>query len=527
MGRTAVALDIGTSGMRAQLLDLESGGVVRTCVTSRNPLPGSNVMDHLTFAIERGTDTAGSILRSAVGELLSRLKAEGICRQAVCGNPIQLSLFQGMEIRDLAYAGKNKLADEGVPEVDRSGRIISGDAVGLGPDVEVVIPPAVRHEIGADALAMMVCSGFLDDDMCMVTDYGTNAEMAIKVGDRICTGSAAAGPALEGQQISSGMLAGPGALSDLERIPEGWRCKVLNRSMEAQDGPLINMRSCFVRKGGLAPVGITGTGTVALIYAGIQDERIVLPEVRGDSIPVARGISFSTKDLQEAGKAIGAIRAGQMTLMVKAGVSQKEIGTMYMAGASGTYVDPIKAKALGMVPPQAHRIIQVGNTSLRLARSLALDPGRLAQLNEMRKKLLAEHVMFASSDVFRDLYVNELAYWTEGMPPDRYRRTLADLGLDGYLDEISDSDVVKTSDRDIDDIGESFEMFDLQTSLAGEWDCSGCMACVRNCPEKALTKNGRKFAINAGRCLGTACARCRDNCPDKVFDWSRLSVENR
>ena len=393
--------------------------------------------------------------------------------------------------------------------------------------MEVVIPPAVRHEIGADALAMMVCSGFLDDDMCMVTDYGTNAEMAIKVGDRICTGSAAAGPALEGQQISSGMLAGPGALSDLERIPEGWRCKVLNRSMEAQDGPLINMRSCFVRKGGLAPVGITGTGTVALIYAGIQDERIVLPEVRGDSIPVARGISFSTKDLQEAGKAIGAIRAGQMTLMVKAGVSQKEIGTMYMAGASGTYVDPIKAKALGMVPPQAHRIIQVGNTSLRLARSLALDPGRLAQLNEMRKKLLAEHVMFASSDVFRDLYVNELAYWTEGMPPDRYRRTLADLGLDGYLDEISDSDVVKTSDRDIDDIGESFEMFDLQTSLAGEWDCSGCMACVRNCPEKALTKNGRKFAINAGRCLGTACARCRDNCPDKVFDWSRLSVENR
>ena len=163
--------------MRAQLLDLESGGVVRTCVTSRNPLPGSNVMDHLTFAIERGTDTAGSILRSAVGELLSRLKAEGICRLAVCGNPIQLSLFQGMEIRDLAYAGKNKLADEGVPEVDRSGRIISGDAVGLGPDVEVVIPPAVRHEIGADALAMMVCSGFLDDDMCMVTDYGTNAEM--------------------------------------------------------------------------------------------------------------------------------------------------------------------------------------------------------------------------------------------------------------------------------------------------------------------------------------------------------------
>ncbi|MGI6009718.1 MAG: methylamine methyltransferase corrinoid protein reductive activase [Methanomethylophilus sp.] len=521
----AVALDIGTSGMRAQLLDLETGGVVRTRVTSRNPLPGSNVMDHLSFAIDRGTDVAGGILRSAVRELLAKLKAEDLRRLAVCGNPIQLSLFQGMEIRDLAYAGKNKLDEEGVKPVDRSGRVLAGDAVGLDPDVEVVVPPAVRHEIGADALAMMICSGFLDDDMCMVTDYGTNAEMAIKVGDRICTGSAAAGPALEGQQISCGMLAGPGALSDLERTPEGWRCKVLDESMDPVDGPLINLRSGFARRGGRAPAGITGTGTVALIYAGLQDERIELPEIRGGSIPVSRGISFSTEDLKEAGKAVGAIRAGQMTLMEKAGVSQRDIRTMYMAGASGTYVDPVKAKAVGMVPPMAERIVQVGNTSLRLACDLALHPDKLAELNEMRTKLLAEHVMFASSDVFRDLYVNELAYWTEGMPTDRYKRTLADLGLGGYLDGVSDSRIEKACARDIADIGESFEMFDLATSLRGEWDCSGCGACVRNCPEKALTKEGKTFTINTGRCLGTACARCRDNCPDKVFDWNRMTLE--
>ena len=49
-----IAVDIGTSGIRGQLLDLETGKVIRTCITTRNPIPGSNVMDHMTFALNYG-----------------------------------------------------------------------------------------------------------------------------------------------------------------------------------------------------------------------------------------------------------------------------------------------------------------------------------------------------------------------------------------------------------------------------------------------------------------------------------------
>ena len=108
-------------------------------------------------------------------------------RVAICGNPIQLSLFQGMEIRDLAYAGESKRASLGVEVQSREARIITvGDIAGfdLPRGAELVVPPAVRHEIGADALAMMIKSGMLDrDEIALVTDYGTNAEMALKVGD--------------------------------------------------------------------------------------------------------------------------------------------------------------------------------------------------------------------------------------------------------------------------------------------------------------------------------------------------------
>ena len=64
------AVDIGTSGIRCQLLDPGTGKVLRTCITAGNPLPGSNVMDHMSFAITYGIGLAHSILSSAVKETL-------------------------------------------------------------------------------------------------------------------------------------------------------------------------------------------------------------------------------------------------------------------------------------------------------------------------------------------------------------------------------------------------------------------------------------------------------------------------
>ncbi len=517
------AVDIGTSGIRGQLVDLETGKVLRTCITSRNPIPGANVMDHMSFAIEYGLETAHGILLSAVHEVIDKLAADSLVRIAVCGNPIQLSLFEGLDIRDLAYAGDNKKQSENVPIIDRVGHVMSGDPLGF-PGTEVVIPPAVRHEIGADALAMMIKSGFLDDDMCMVTDYGTNAEMALKVGDNIYTGSAAAGPAMEGQHIKCGMIAGPGALSDMERTVTGWRSKVLDKSLIAQNGPVINMRSGMTVNEGTAPEGITGTGVIALIFAAMRDGRIEESKIRNDPIRINRKISFSEEDFREAGKAIGAIRAGHLTLMLTAGVDPERIKTMYMAGASGTYVDPVKSKEIGLIIPDCTTVKQVGNTSLELAKDILLKPEMIGDLNALRDKLVTKHVMFASSDIFSELYVQEYAFWNDGMPLNRYRRVLERYGAEGYLDRTKEHVLVKPHERDIGDIGESLDIVDLGTSMSMSHDCSQCMLCVRSCPEHALSFGDGVFTVNTGKCLGTACGRCQENCPQHVFRYSAFRL---
>ena len=524
MTRYAIALDIGTSGIRGQLLDLDNHKVVRTCITTRNPIPGCNVMDHMSFAIQYNQGLAHQILVDAVKRIISKLSQDRPERIAVCGNPIQLSLFEGIDIRDLAYAGENKLKLEGIERKDRAGHVTDGEFLGL-PGVQVIIPPAVRHEIGADALAMMLKSGFLDDDYCMVTDYGTNAEMALKVGDKIYTGSAAAGPAMEGQQIGSGMIAGPGALSDLVREPIGWRSKVLNDRLVPQDGPVLNIRSDMTMNEGAVPSGITGTGVVALVYACQKDDRVEDAKIRNDSVRITRRIKFTTNDYKEAGKALGAIRAGHLTLMITAGVDPQEIGKMYMAGASGTYVDPVKAKAVGLVPPDSKKVYQVGNTSLELAKDLAFNPDMLKELEELRKKLVTDHIMFASCDTFRDLYTYEFGYWNDGMPLNRYRRGLERYGVEGYLDRETPTDITKLYETDIHDMGESLDILDLSPIMTSKWDCSACGKCVNGCPEKALSLSDGVFSIRTGYCLGTSCQRCQENCPEHKFDYSSFKMD--
>lgn len=156
----AINIDIGTSGIRAQLLNLTDSSVLRTAILSRNPLPGANVVDHLDFAISYGQEIAHEILVSAVTSLINDLKPTNLKRIAVCGNPIQLSIFEGIEIRDLAFAGKNALEKIHVKPPKRDGHVTSGNKIGLYADVDVIIPPSIRHEIGADALAMMIKPDF-------------------------------------------------------------------------------------------------------------------------------------------------------------------------------------------------------------------------------------------------------------------------------------------------------------------------------------------------------------------------------
>lgn len=541
--RYGIALDIGTSGLRCQAVDLDTKETVGTVITERHPIPGMNVIDHVNFAMQSGEDVANGLLIETANNLFAQLGIDlsEVERIGVCGNPFQLSLFQNIEIRDLAYAGKNMLEKLGVVSPPRNGAVVSAESLGLRgmPKAQVIIPPAVRHEIGADAIGMMMLTGILDEkEPAIVVDYGTNAEMALVVNGNIYSGSAAAGPALEGQEIERGMLAAPGALSNIEVTDRGWRCYVLDDTLAARLGDLIDPLTGKVLEEGPMhgkAVGITGTGVIAALSCGITTGLIHPPKIETETgrLVLQDDIEISSHDVEEAGKAIGALRAGFLTLMDAAGVWVDDVKTAYMSGASGLYVDAKKALAIGMVAPGAKHIIQFGNTSIGLARKVVLGEIDLDGLREFAKQLRADHVMFATSETFKNLYTIEYSVWCSSMPMSMYNDMLDMYNMKHIpLDyDTSDVDVERRTERDLPDTEKcKVRIIPCGTLLSGIVEgCVGCRRCVKECPEKALSivpvgTSSYKAQIQSDRCGGTACRRCERACPQKVLKCDDLKI---
>jgi len=539
MSYLAIAMDIGTSGIRAQAVNLTGQEIISTVITARHPLPGANVIDHLHFALEIGVSAAHDILLQSINLMIDRLGIEStdVCRLAVCGNPIQLSLFQGIEIRDLAFAGKRKQQSLAIEVPKREALITHANMIqGLNlPDLcEVIIPPAVEHEIGADALAMIIQSNMQDTaETALITDYGTNAEMALIHQGRIYSGSTAAGPALEGQQISSGMLATPGAIVDLVSEPPYHRLMVLNDDMQIVKGALVDITKGDIidASSEYQAIGLTGTGTIATIFQAIVAGLIKKPHImtHDHQINLGEEIRFTEKDFIEAGKAIGSVRSGHITLCHEAGISASEITTVYMSGASGTYMDALKAQKLGMFPAHVKKVCQIGNTSLAMARDLLFAPDKLEEMNRLAKHLKQYHCMFATSPIFKKVFMLELSFWTEGMPLTLYQRFLRKYGLPELDQDFSQPEIIHTVEQDINDMGKQglITLTDIGQKLVTQMQgCVACHTCVNECPETALHisfNQGLAYMnLDQSLCDGVACRRCERVCQDQVFHFNQF-----
>jgi methylamine methyltransferase corrinoid protein reductive activase len=377
---------------------------------------------------------------------------------------------------------------------------------------------------------MIMKSHMLEKDQtCMVTDYGTNAEMGLYHEGQLYSGSAAAGPAMEGQSIKYGVLASPGAISDVEIAEDGlWDNIVLDdrlnpvvmHKVDPITGRDVKVLDYKIK-------GITGTGTVSAVAMGLKSGAITLPRILNDErrLKFAQGVYFTEEDVQEAGKAMGAIRAGHRTLMREVGISDEDVRVMYMAGASGTYVDPIKAQYCGMIPRVLDEVYQLGNTSLMMAHDLLKDPEMLDNMQSVANSISANHIMFAGNQIFEDMYVLELAYWTEGMPMESFNMMMEMQGYGVMPDIVPPKKVVRIVKSDIPDIGSGLHtMEQVGIMLEGAFEgCTGCKKCERECPEKALTViDGPAINVRSDLCLGTACQACERGCPEKVYRFEAL-----
>lgn len=386
-----VAIDLGTTTLVAQLLDLETGNVlaVRTALNAQARY-GADVMSRIHFAVlENGQAQLERIIREQIGgliqQLLSASQQKGAIRDIVLvGNTVMHHLFCGIDVEPLSH----------YPFESTGVNLQKFSAVGLGWKLEenpsVHFLPCLGGFVGSDILAGIIATKLYDSESyAALIDLGTNGEIVI--GNRelmLCT-STAAGPAFEGAKISMGMRACSGAISEV-RIEEGAvHCHVL---------------------GNVAPQGLCGSGLVDAVSAGLE-LGMIAPNGR-----LANGINRWTfcepivllqTDIRELQLAKAAIAAG--IEMLSAALGRVELESVYLAGAFGNYINRVSAQRIGLLDFPPEKVEPVGNTALLGAKIALFDLGRTdPEYAEIRKRV--QHVALNLDSDFQEVFVQHMAF---------------------------------------------------------------------------------------------------------------------
>ncbi len=367
-----LAVDIGSTTIAAHLCDLQSGEVVASSGMMNPQIRfGEDLMSRVSYGMlnKGGAAEMTAALREGLNALFTEVAKEGgtetdhILDAVFVCNPVIHHLFLGIDPVELGQA-PFALASAGA--MNLMARDL--DLTVLPPAARVYVLPCIAGHVGADAAAVTLSEApDKSDDLVLLVDVGTNAEIQLGNRTRVLACSSPTGPAFEGAQISSGQRAAPGAIERVEIDPatKEPRFKVIGCDLWSDDPDF----AAATRTSGIT--GICGSGIIEIIAemraAGIVDASGLIgsAEQTGSSRcfldgrthsylvwdDSARGgprITVTNRDIRAIQMAKAALFSGARLLMDRFGVDR--VDRIVLAGAFGAHISPKHAMILGMIP---------------------------------------------------------------------------------------------------------------------------------------------------------------------------------
>jgi uncharacterized 2Fe-2S/4Fe-4S cluster protein (DUF4445 family) len=383
-----IAVDLGTTTLVAQLLDL-SGGQVLNVVTARNPQGkyGSDIMSRIEFALREGnSEILKSLIRDRIRDMISELISRhntGINRIILVGNTVMHHLFCGFDVRPLSF----------YPFESRNTGIrkFSPSELGwkLDDKTEIVFMPSIGSFVGSDILAGIFATGLhMSKAYQVLIDLGTNGEIVAGNRDRIICASTAAGPAFEGARIKMGMTASTGAISSVKPANAKFICHTI---------------------GNVSSTGICGSGIIDAMSAFLEKQLMNdFGDIQSDQkeIFLDSKVFLNQKDIREVQLAKAAIVSGLEILYNQLNISGNDIENLYIAGGFGNFIDLSNSRKIGLLNLPEEKIRKMGNTALIGAKIfLFTDHDRIEQVLKITK-----HISLESDPEFQELFINNMLF---------------------------------------------------------------------------------------------------------------------
>jgi uncharacterized 2Fe-2S/4Fe-4S cluster protein (DUF4445 family) len=369
-----IAIDLGTTTVAAQLIDMSSGSVLGV-ETVLNPQAGfgSDVMSRIRAALS-GADLT-QIVRAALWQMIAKLavgREDEIVEIILVGNTVMHHLFAGLDVEPLSHV---PFASSHLGEMSWRPQDVGWP---LPASCSIRFARCLGGFVGADILAGIVATGMSHgDDLIALVDLGTNGEIAIGNRQGIVCASTAAGPAFEAGSIRMGMRAATGAISHISLTNGGVRATVI---------------------GDATPKGICGSGLVDAVAMGLECGAIRASGRIADGskvFPVSDPVVLYQSDIRELQLAKGAIAAGFKLVLKRLGALAHDLKKIYLAGAFGNYVQIESAIAIGLIEAPRNLIHAAGNTALHGAKMLLLSESELPLPG-------IEHICLAADPGFQD-----------------------------------------------------------------------------------------------------------------------------
>ena len=415
-----VAVDVGTTTVVAKLVDLLSGQVRATAATTNPQIRyGDDVISRILYADRpegngQLQQAIAECLDERIGQLCSEASVErkDIYEVVAVGNTTMSHLLLGLPVRQLGQAPYCAFS------CDSQDRLASEFGIHIHPAGRLHTLENLAGFVGSDTLAVALAVGMDQETKnTLAVDIGTNGEVVIGTRDRMVSCSCAAGPALEGARISQGSRAVDGAIEavvvadgdiDVDVIgdcPASSLCGsgLIDAVAVMLDLEILDITGRFVELDSIQeclpkailPRRIQRDGQGAFVLAW-----------QADGSPA---VVLTQKDIRELQLAKAAIRAGIRLLQQQAGMDDKQIDQILLAGAFGNFIRRESALRIGLLPDvRVEKIHFVGNAAAAGAQ-MALN-SRQSRMIASRLARQIEYIEIAHQSVFQTVFTDCLMF---------------------------------------------------------------------------------------------------------------------